>query len=232
MSAPNPYAAPQAAPAPAPGGLQSAYGHTYVPLAWRTTLATLAVIALTLASFALHALQLSFGDRLKVATDLGPLLLVGVAALGVLFSILGAAVFFFIWIHRASSNLKGLGRVGMRNTPGWCVGGYFVPILQLFQPMQSMKEIWQASDPTAVQGTWFASSSTPLVGIWWAAWLLSGVIGVFAFFVRGDPSSEGGIGLASDLALAIAAVGLVMLMRGVASRQEQAAAALRTGAAT
>jgi hypothetical protein len=218
----NPYAAPHVPPR---------LGQDYVPLGWRTTLATLSIIALTLASLALHALQLAFGDELKSTKDLGALLLVGAAGLGVLLSLVGAAVFFLFWIHRASSNLRGLGRVGMRTTPGWCVGGYFVPILNLFQPMQSMKEIWQASDPQAVQGSWFASDSTPLVGIWWAAWMLTGVIGVFAFFVRGDPSSEGSIGLASDLTRAIATVAVVLLMRGITKRQDQAQIALRAESA-
>lgn len=44
------------------------------------------------ASFALHGLQATFGDRLKDTSDLGPLLLVGVAGLGVLLSLLDAAL--------------------------------------------------------------------------------------------------------------------------------------------
>ncbi len=222
MSSPNPYAAPH---------VQPHAGYDYVPLAWRTTLATLSVIGVTLSSLALHALQLALGDQLgraSVRQDLGALLLVGVAGLAVLFTLLGAGVFFLIWIHRASSNLKGLGRVGMRNTPGWCVGGYFVPILNLFQPMQAMKEIWQASDPKAVQGSWFASDSTPLVGVWWGFWLLTGVISVFVLFVRGDASSEGTVGLVSDVTRIVATAAIVMLMRGITKRQELAEGALKT----
>ncbi len=226
MSSPNPYAAPHVTPQ---------HGYDYVPLGWRTTLATLSVIGVTLSSLALHTLQLTLGDQLRsvnVQQDLGALLLVGVAGLAVLFTLLGAAVFYCIWIHRAASNLRGLGRVGMRSTPGWCVGGYFVPIANLWLPVQSMKEIRQASDPEAVQGSWFASESTPLIAIWWAAWLLTGFIGVFVFFVRGNASAEGSIGLASDLTRAIATVAVVLLMRGITQRQAQAEAALRGGSAT
>jgi hypothetical protein len=229
MSAPNPnpYAAPRFQPSPGAA--------TYVSLGWRTTAATLSVLGVTLTSVALHALQVTLGDRLKVVEspprDLLPLILVGLAGLGVLFTLLAAAVFFLVWLHRAASNLRGLGRVGMRNTPGWCVGGYFVPILNLFQPMQAMKELWQASDPQAVQGSWFASASTPLVGVWWGAWLVTGVIAVLAFFVRGEPAAEGTFGLASDATRALATVALVLLMRGIASRQAQASQALRASSA-
>jgi hypothetical protein len=227
MTAPNPYAAPHAAGPPGPGALQSAYGHTYVPLGWRTTVAALSVFGLTLASLALHVSQVAFGDRLKNLKDLVPLMLVGLAGLGVLAMLVASAVFVCIWIHRASRNLKGLGRVGMRNTPGGCVASFFIPIANLWLPLQAMKEIWQASDPTAEQGSWFAAKSTPLVGLWWGAWIVTGVISVFVLFVQGDPSAEGSIGLVTDATRAFAAAMLVILMRGIEARQEQAAAALQ-----
>ena len=50
-------------------------------------------------------------------------------------------------------------------------------------------------------------------------------------FVQGDPSSEGTIGLASDLTRAVATVAIVMLMRGIATRQQQAEAALQAAPA-
>jgi hypothetical protein len=232
MTAPNPYAAPNAGPPQGPGVLQSPYGHTYVPLGWRTTVAALSVIGITLTSLVLHASQVAFGDRLKNLQDLVPLLLVGLSGLGVLATLVASAVFVCIWIHRASKNLKGLGRVGMRNTPGGCVAGFFIPIANLWMPMQAMKEIWRASDPTAEQGSWFAAKSSPLVGLWWGAWLLTGVISVFALLVQGDPSAEGSIGLVTDATRAFAAAMLVILMRAIEARQEQAAAAMRSRTAT
>jgi hypothetical protein len=232
MSAPNPYAAPQAGPPPGRGVIQSPYGYTYVPLGWRTTIATLSVAAVTVAYLALHVLQVSLGDRAKDLHDLPALLLVGLASLVALGALVAGAVFFCIWIHRACANLKGLGRVGMRTTPGWAVGGFFVPFVNLIAPMQAMREIWRASDPKAQQGSWFASASTPLVGVWWGAWLLTGVIDVFAFLVKDDPTSAGQIGLASSATRVVATVAVVILMRGIEARQEEAAALMRAAAAT
>src|ERR1700754_3506800 len=53
-------------------------------------------------------------------------------------------IVFAVWIHRANRNARALGAVGMRFSPGWAVGWFFVPIANLWKPYQAMKEIWQA----------------------------------------------------------------------------------------
>jgi len=212
----NPYAAPSASP--------SAPGHTYVPLGLRTTFAILGVIAVVVTSLALHALQASFGPAATDPTGVA-IIFVGLAALVSLGALVGGAVCFFIWLHRAFSNLRGLGRVGMRSTPGWAIGGFFVPIGNLFMPFASMKELWQASDPKAVQGSWFDSESTPLLGVWWAGWIVGGIVGTFAIFLPVDASGAATLGFVADFARAISAVAIVLIMRGIDARQEQAAAA-------
>ena len=81
------------------------------------------------------------------------------------------------WIHRANSNARALGVVGMRFTPGWAIGWYFVPIFSLWKPFQAMKEIWKASSGAADRET---QSSSPLLGWWWFAWLMTGFLGNLA----------------------------------------------------
>ncbi len=71
--------------------------------------------------------------------------LIGFGYLGV-FIVTGVA--FLKWIYRANLNCRGFGAQDMRFTPGWSVGYYFIPFLNLVRPYQSMKEIWQVShDP-------------------------------------------------------------------------------------
>ncbi|MFC1995866.1 DUF4328 domain-containing protein [Chloroflexota bacterium] len=41
------------------------------------------------------------------------------------------AVLFYMWIHRAHRNLPSLGVSGLKYSPGWAVGGFFIPILNL-----------------------------------------------------------------------------------------------------
>lgn len=59
-------------------------------------------------------------------------------------------ILFVKWIYRASFNARALGAQNMKFTPGWSVGYYFIPFLNLWRPYQAMKEIWKASkNPTS-----------------------------------------------------------------------------------
>ncbi len=62
---------------------------------------------------------------------------------------------FLKWIYRAYKNIKGFGAEGLRFSPGWAVGYYFIPILSLIRPVQVMSEIWRASDDP---GNWQAKT--------------------------------------------------------------------------
>jgi len=76
---------------------------------------------------------------------------------------------FLRWIYRAYKNIQGFGAEGLRFSPGWAVGYYFVPFLSLFRPAQVMSEIWRVSqDPQ----NWIQRRGSWLVGIWWAFFLL------------------------------------------------------------
>ncbi len=87
-------------------------------------------------------------------------------------------VTFLKWIHQASSNCHRLGAEGLEYSPGWSVGYYFVPFLNLYKPFRAMKEIWQVStNPT----NWKNNETIPLLNGWWTLWLLSGFLGHMSF---------------------------------------------------
>lgn len=52
---------------------------------------------------------------------------------------------FLLWIYRANLNARGFGATTMEFHPGWSVGYYFIPIMNLFKPYQAMQQIWKAS---------------------------------------------------------------------------------------
>src|SRR6266436_5309609 len=54
---------------------------------------------------------------------------------------------FLMWVYRANKNARALGAAGMKYTPGWSVGWFFVPFAGLFMPYWVLKEIWQVSSP-------------------------------------------------------------------------------------
>lgn len=98
---------------------------------------------------------------------------------------LATAIAFLTWMHRAHKNLPSLGSRDLQYTPGWAVGGFFVPFLNLVRPLQVMREIWLGSDPAGVErdrGADGAAARTalgtpPLVGWWWGFFIANGIIG-------------------------------------------------------
>lgn len=89
-------------------------------------------------------------------------------------SYLVTAVLFLKWIHRANLNARSLGAKDLRFSPGWAVGWYFIPFMNLVRPYQAMKEIWQASKNPE---NWSTEPAPPILGWWWALFLVSGFLG-------------------------------------------------------
>ncbi len=90
---------------------------------------------------------------------------------------------FLIWFHRAHRNLPALGAKNLEYTPGWAVGGFFVPILNLFRPYKVAKEIWKASSPEVGVSdgvSWEYAASSPLLGFWWGGWIIGSFLGRLA----------------------------------------------------
>jgi hypothetical protein len=132
-----------------------------------------------------------------------------------LLAFIATSVPFLMWVHRANRNARALGAHGMRFSPGWSVGWYFVPLLSLWKPYQVMKELWQASHNPH---SWAAQDMAPSVGRWWGLWLLSNFLGqmTLRFSLRTESSpafvSSTVFGLLTDavnVALCLAAVRLV-----------------------
>jgi hypothetical protein len=198
----NPYAPPRTdALARTDSGRSAIDGYT--PLAWRTTAAAVAV-----------CLDVGFNIILRVIGSASE------EAILELLLTLGSALFVLTWIYRAAKNLPALGRYGMEHTPGWCVGVFFVPIASLWWPFEGMREIWKASDPAYPQGSWPAAPVTPMLGVWWGMYLASSAAGIVAAVAQHVPA----IGIGSETIRGMAAVALVVLMRGIASRQASIAA--------
>ena len=129
--------------------------------------------------------------------------MVGLAGIIYLFVWLGLVITFLMWLHRASSNLIGLGYVNQKFSPGWAVGWWFVPIMSFFRPFQVMKEIWKNSHPENKYTSELESDnpslmyqkdelSSDLMGWWWGVWLVSNWIGNVAarMWFRADTTEE------------------------------------------
>lgn len=74
---------------------------------------------------------------------------------GSLFSLVGLGavaieVFFFIWQHRAATVARAL-RYPARHSPGWGVGCWFVPIVNVWMPYQAISDCFPPGHPARRQ---------------------------------------------------------------------------------
>lgn len=145
-------------------------------------------------------------NRGEAAPPLAPLLesLVGLVASLTALLLVVTSVSVLMWIHRANYNARQLGATGMKFTPGWAVGWYFIPIASIWKPYQAMKEICQASfNPRQ----WWDEERPALLPAWWALWLLAtGAEGV-SWSVSTEAAES-----ASDLVRQLLAVPLILIL--------------------
>jgi len=64
----------------------------------------------------------------------------GTSAIGGL-AFLATVIVWCIWQHRAQANAVVLSGGGLRFTPGWAVGWWFIPIANLWKPFQTVREL-------------------------------------------------------------------------------------------
>jgi hypothetical protein len=122
-------------------------------------------------------------------------------------------IVFINWMWRGAHNNERLGRMRPRYTPGWSIGGWFVPFLNFVVPVRVMHDLWQGSDPDAAGYVdWRRLHRSPLVGWWWGCYLAGGL-----FVLR----------YAGTALIAAAAVLAIILVRRITDRQEAARHASR-----
>ena len=107
------------------------------------------------------------------------------AALSTVF--MANVVMFLVWLHGAVSNHLALGAEGQEYTPGWSVGYFFVPVVNLVLPYLVMREVWTTShrlaDPSRPSHLW------PVLA-WWVLYLLSSIVLSVAAHVLGGHTHD------------------------------------------
>lgn len=91
----------------------------------------------------------------------------GLAAGAQAVSLVSCAVVYLCWFQRVRANAQVFSPAGHRKSPGWAIGGWFVPVVNLWFPRRITLDIWDASSP------WGTNRSHALVNAWWTLWLAS-----------------------------------------------------------
>jgi len=141
---------------------------------------------------------------------------------------IGTGIVFLCWLHLCYRNLRALAVDDPPYTPGWAVGSWFIPVLNLFRPYQVVAGLWRT---TAVPGTegddWRRRPASGLVAVWWLTFLAGGALSQFASVggtsTFADVKREGAILFVSHL-LYVASAALAFRLVGALSQREDALA--------
>ncbi|HEV2764302.1 MAG TPA: DUF4328 domain-containing protein, partial [Pyrinomonadaceae bacterium] len=140
-------------------------------------------------------------------------------------------VLFCVWIYRAYKNLPALGnaRQSLQFSPGWAVGYFFIPFVNLVMPYRATKEIWQKSTPVEPDedpALAYLKDPPALLPAWWAAWLFSNFANNLLFRFSLDAETPETLLTLTKLSLAVgvlniaAAVLAVLVVKAIDERQE------------
>ena len=82
------------------------------------------------------------------------------------------------WLYKAAKFYSNVGATGLKFTPGWTVGWFCIPILNIWKPYQAVRQLYQ------VATDWRNWQSIPVPNIfrlWWGLWLFSNAVGQMLF---------------------------------------------------
>lgn len=119
---------------------------------------------------------------------------------------------FIAWTRRVYRNLDALGAYNPPYKPGWAVGAWFVPFLNLVRPRNIVEAAWKASDPEPLRGEpWQFNPAPRMLNAWWVTFIIAALADRLAS--RRFLTESGEMG--PKLALALEA--LVYVLVGVAA---------------
>ncbi|OKK06919.1 hypothetical protein AMK26_08405 [Streptomyces sp. CB03234] len=91
-------------------------------------------------------------------------------------SVVATAVVFISWLHRVRRNAAVFAPDVLTSGAGWAIGGWFVPVVNLWMPRRITRESWRAST-RAPYGAPAKNERATILNVWWALWVLTALLG-------------------------------------------------------
>jgi hypothetical protein len=146
---------------------------------------------------------------------------------------LAVVVLTMIWMFRLAKNHQLLGRVGSTWSPGWAIGGWFLPPCIFVIPWLMFQELWRGSTPGVPPGdpNWKRAPWGTLPTLWWVFYGLGSiVVGAASLRIQvGGADTEDaakafdrgfGLNIAGTFVNLVAGVIYIMLIRQLTARQQ------------
>jgi hypothetical protein len=210
-----------------PKAVRSAHGRAQVTLYLLYGGVLVAVLALISGLVYLHILgEIAAGAKLPKgvaeASDTREGLIILLQALLFLMT----TVAWLLWQHRAYSNLRLIGSRQTERSPGWSVGYWFIPFLNLVRPYNITAELWHRSESRNAPAQVIPLSGTPLLTLWWLSYLAANMTARVYSSMVSDATAVAQlitakwIDMVSDALLLIAAVAAIQVIRGIVRFQD------------
>jgi len=116
-----------------------------------------------------------------------------------------SVIVWLAWTWRAYRNLQLVGSQQTDTSPGWAVGYWFIPFINLYKPFQITKELWSRSAQGNHSGLDRDKPDASLVGFWWIVWIINSFFNRYASRQSGDAKTIASL-LSSNKELIIANV--------------------------
>jgi hypothetical protein len=140
-------------------------------------------------------------------------------------ALLATAAVLITWQWRSAKNNELLGRIRPRFTPGWSIGGWFIPFANLVIPVRIFHDLWQGSaSENRNFRDWRDLRRWSVIGWWWAFWVSGNVL---TLFINGgstvtleDYQRVDRIDATGSILTATAACFAIVVVRTITRRQE------------
>jgi Domain of unknown function (DUF4328)/Protein of unknown function (DUF2510) len=162
------------------------------------------------------------------------------AVAGVRFlAVAATAVAFIFWQWRTAKNALSLRRYCARYTPGWSIGGWFIPFANLVIPYRVMQELWSSSDPHSSSTDWDEQPRSRLISLWWTTFLASAFITrIYSATHAGGTATISSVRTSNQITLigltlyVVAAIIAMRVVQQLTSRQSALRVAMRASPTT
>lgn len=187
--------------------------------------ATMFVLVADLAEHRLISLMnqgLRPSDQEIAATDA----MAGMLAVLQIIVSVATAIAWLFWQYRAYANLRLVGSRQTEYTPGWSVGYWFVPIINLLRPHNIVTELWHRSESRNDAGA-MTKRSVGLISGWWICYISGALTGRLYSSVESSATTVSDymyaarIGIVSTAATFAAAVLAIMVVRRIVRLQDR-----------
>jgi hypothetical protein len=149
---------------------------------------------------------------------------------------LATVVSWLMWQYRAYANLRLVGSRETELSPGWSVGYWFIPFINLVRPYQVTAEVWRRSELLNMRDPLGGLSGPPIILAWWLVYLVTGFLGrAFMSMSRSAKSvpeliTATNVGILGDAVGVVSCVLALVVVLGIDRFQQKFVAAASTAA--